>query len=124
MATGKRAGGTTGAASGGRYGWWLKGALLVLAALGLARWYWADPIEGYGAAATAYAAKTACSCRHIGGRSLDSCTDDLLPGMGLLMIGEEGTNRVSASVPFVAETTVQYREGQGCRFVEGGPDQD
>ena len=118
MATGKRASGT----AAGRYGWWLKGVLLVLVTLGLARWYWAEPIEGYGTAATAYAAKTACSCRHIGGRSLDSCTGDLLPGMGMLMIGEDA-NRVSASVPFIAEATAEYHDGQGCRFVEGGPDQ-
>ncbi|APE27570.1 hypothetical protein BMF35_a0741 [Aurantiacibacter gangjinensis] len=78
-------------------------------------WYYAEPIRGYSQTATAYAAKNACSCRHIGGRALDSCKDDLLPGMGLVFLGEdEAQQSVTARIPLVASTTAQHREGFGC----------
>ncbi|MCZ8170512.1 MAG: hypothetical protein O9272_02115, partial [Brevundimonas sp.] len=46
---------------------------LALAVLGgLLAWFW-QPLSGYAHAGAAYGARVACSCRFVGGRSLDDC---------------------------------------------------
>lgn len=94
---------------------WLK--LLVFLALiggGLA-WYFSNQISGYSQTATGYAAKTACSCRYVGGRELGQCKEDLMPAMQVLWLSEDTEQHsVSASVPLVESTTATYREGYGC----------
>ncbi len=94
---------------------WLKLlALMVLIAGGLA-WYYGDIIDGYAQAGTGYAAKTACSCRFIGGREMGQCKDDLMPGMAAIWLSEDDAAKsVTASVPLVESTTATYREGYGC----------
>lgn len=65
--------------------------------------------------AVAFGARTACSCRHVSNRSLDDCQKDLGPGMGLVWLSEEESDRsVTASVPLLASETATYRRGWGC----------
>ncbi|MFC3099797.1 hypothetical protein [Altererythrobacter lauratis] len=97
-----------------RGGWaiWVLGALLVA---GLAAWQWGEPVRAQAEVATAYGARTACSCRHLGGRDLASCKGDFLPGMEAVFLSEDADAKsVTARVPLVASATAQYREGFGC----------
>ena len=108
MATAKQAGDTR------RMGW-LKYAIAIAAVMGGAVWFYGEAIAGYSQASTAYAAKYACSCRYLGGRSVAQCSEDLLPGMGALWMSEdEAQASVTATVPLVESTTATYREGYGC----------
>ncbi|MEO0058267.1 MAG: hypothetical protein RIT17_1743 [Pseudomonadota bacterium] len=96
-----------------RYGLWL----LALIALGLggAAWAFREPINGYGSIASAYSARVACSCRFVGGRSLDDCGKDKLAGMEAVTLVEDAAAKsVTARFPLVAEATATYREGYGC----------
>lgn len=113
MATGKTggmAGGRTG--SGGSWKGW---ALALLALAGLGMWYQGEAIGGQAQAATAYGARTACSCRHLGGRELGSCQDDFVPGMWAVILTEDATEKsVTATVPLVSSDTARLRDGFGC----------
>ncbi|RPF71345.1 hypothetical protein [Aurantiacibacter spongiae] len=108
MATAKRAGSRRGGA-------WFKALLLVSAVLAGTFWYYRAPIMGLSAAGTAYGAKNACSCRFIAGRSLSSCKDDFIDGMGAIWLSQdEEAKSVTAYVPLVASNTATWREGYGC----------
>ena len=90
-------------------------ALVLLVAGAAAWWTWGETVSGYAAAGTGYGAKTACSCRYIGGRDLESCEADFVPGMGMVMLSEdEAEQSVTARVPLVDSATAQYHEGFGC----------
>ena len=96
-----------------RWGLWL----LALIALGLggAAWAFRAPIQGYGTIASAYSARVACSCRFVGGRSLEDCAKDKLAGMEAVTLRESvEAKSVTARFPLVAEATATYREGYGC----------
>ncbi len=94
---------------------WLNIILGTGAAIIVLWWLLGDNARAKAEAGTGYAAKTACSCRHISGRELDNCREDFLPGMGLIMLSEDTEERsVTASVPLIASKTAQYRDGFGC----------
>lgn len=94
---------------------WLKVLLFFALIAGGSWWYFQEPIAGYTQVGTGYAAKYACSCRHIGGRDLGQCKDDLLPAMAALWLSEDAAEQsVTASVPLVQSATATYREGAGC----------
>ena len=96
-----------------RYGLWLL-ALIALGAGG-AVWAFREPIDGYGTIGSAYAARVACSCRFVAGRSLEDCAKDKLPGMEAVTLRDDPEAKsVTARFPLVAETTATYREGYGC----------
>lgn len=62
-----------------------------------------------------YGAHVVCSCRYIGGRDMESCYNDYEPGMELIRMHEdEAEKRITASVPFIASRSAQFREGLGC----------
>ncbi len=62
-----------------------------------------------------YGAHIACSCRYIAGRSLDSCTKDFEPGMGVVSLSDDPENkRIAASVPFLAHAVAERRGTFGC----------
>ena len=98
---------------GGR--WWAWALALVAAVLvGLFAWYRA-PIAGYTETSVAYAARVGCSCRFVGGRSLEDCEKDRLEGMELVGLSEDAEAKsVTASFPLLASDTASYREGYGC----------
>jgi hypothetical protein len=91
----------------------LAGLALVLAAL----WFSAPgtQLRGDAVAGVAYAARVACSCRYVAGRSLADCRKDKLAGMEMLTLSEDAATRsVTASVPLIARDTARFREGSGC----------
>lgn len=93
---------------------WLAWAALGLIAAGL--WF-REPIGGYAVTGAAYAAHVGCSCRHIGGRPLESCRADFERGMGMITLSEKVEERsVTARFPLLSTQTATYREGWGCQL--------
>jgi hypothetical protein len=88
------------------------GLAVIVAGLG---WYYGPDVHAQAVAGTAYGARVACSCRHVGGRGLEDCRKDFEPGMGLVSLSEDPDEKsVTASVPLIASQTAIYREGYGC----------
>jgi len=76
-------------------------------------------ITGYADVGTSYAARVACSCRFVAGRSLEDCEKDKLGGMELVSLSEDtGAQSVTASFPLVTANTATLREGYGCVLEE------
>jgi len=72
-------------------------------------------ITGYGQAGASYAARVACSCRYIGGRSIGDCAKDKLAGMELVRLSDDPKSMsVTATFPLVTSQTATFREGYGC----------
>ena len=91
---------------------WTAGVLVVLLALWAA---FGSAALGYARAGTAYGARVACSCRFVGGRSLEDCTKDKLNGMELVTLSDDREAKsVTARMLFFASDTATYREGYGC----------
>jgi hypothetical protein len=91
---------------------WLVLAVLLAALV----WFW-KPLNGYAIAGASYGARIACSCRYLGGRSLDDCRKDFEPGMELVMLSEDSAAKsVTARFPLLARQTATYRDGEGCRL--------
>lgn len=89
--------------------------LLVAALIAAALWAYRAPIQGYAGVSTSYAARVACSCRFVGGRTLEDCAKDKLAGMELVSLSENvDAESVTASIPFVDSVTAAKREGYGC----------
>ena len=87
------------------------GAIVLVAAL---VWF-RTPLGGYAAAGAAYGARVACACRFVGGRSLDDCRKDFVPGMALVMLSEDAKAKsVTARIPLISRQTARIREGEGC----------
>ncbi len=108
MATAKQGG------RGGK-GRWGTTLLALLAAGAAAYWYWGNNMRGQARAATAFGAKTACSCRYVAGRELSSCKGDFVPGMETVFLSDdEDDQSVTAYVPLVSSSSARYREGFGC----------
>ncbi|MFC4294017.1 hypothetical protein ACFO0A_02965 [Novosphingobium tardum] len=73
------------------------------------------PLAGYAGVGTAYAARVGCSCRFVGGRSLEDCAKDFEPGMEMVSLSEDGAARsVTASFPLIRSDTATFHEGWGC----------
>jgi hypothetical protein len=90
---------------------WLFAAI---SAAGLFAVFW-PAIAGYARTGTAYGARVACSCRFVGGRSLEDCRKDFEPGMELVSLSEDAKAKsVTARFALVYGQTASYREGEGC----------
>lgn len=90
------------------------GGLLALATAA-ALFAYRAPLQGYASAGTAYAARVACSCRFVAGRSLDDCARDKVAGMELVRLSEdEATRTVTASFPLVGSDSARLEPGYGC----------
>lgn len=95
--------------------------LLVLAIVGLAAaiWFNRAPIGGYADVGTSYAARVACSCRFVAGRSMEDCEKDKLGGMELVSLSDDvDAKSVTATFPLVTANTASLREGYGCVLEE------
>ncbi len=98
---------------------WLLAIAFVAVLLGAAWIAWGEGLRKTGATGSAYAARVACSCRFVAGRSLDDCAKDKLDGMGLISLSEDAAAKsVTASLPLIASDTATYRKGYGCLLQE------
>lgn len=71
--------------------------------------------KGQAKLGASYAAHVTCSCRYIAGRTLDSCTKDFEPGMGIISVADDEEHKsITASVPFLAHSVAQRRGDFGC----------
>lgn len=62
-----------------------------------------------------YTARVACSCRYIEGRDMASCETDKEPGTEIVSMRDDpDSERVFASVPFLAEAAAEKRGDFGC----------
>jgi len=87
--------------------------------LGALGWTYRVPILGYSSAGAAYSAHVVCSCRHIGGRSLQDCKKDRISGMELISLSEDTQAKsVTARFPLLGPQTAIYRKGYGCVLQE------
>tara|TARA_B100000678_G_scaffold250966_1_gene226061 strand:- start:78 stop:491 length:414 start_codon:yes stop_codon:yes gene_type:complete len=91
-------------------------AVLVLLSVGAIGWFAnRAAIHGYAVTGASYAARVACSCRYVGGRSIGDCAKDKIAGMELVRLSDDPeTKSVTATFPLVASQTATYREGYGC----------
>ena len=72
-------------------------------------------MKAYSQTGSAYAARVVCSCRYVGGRSLEDCKKDLEPGMEIVSLTDlPDQQRVEASVPLLASDSATLRPGSGC----------
>ena len=97
----------------GRVSTWLM--VLIVGAIAAIGYAYRAPIDGYANVGSAYAARVACSCRFVAGRSLEDCEKDKLAGMELVILDDDtATKSVTARFPLVATHTATYRQGYGC----------
>lgn len=90
------------------------GILLAVLAVALLAIFWST-LRSYAVAGAALGARTACSCRYVGGRELASCRKDFEPGMGLVTLSEDADAKsVTARFPMLARETATFRQGEGC----------
>lgn len=83
--------------------------------LGVLGWFYRAPILGYTGAGASYSAHVVCSCRYIGGRSLEDCKKDRLSGMELVSLSEDEEGKsITARYPLLPPTVATYRKGYGC----------
>lgn len=88
---------------------------MIALALVVLGWFYRTPILGYTGAGSSYSAHVVCSCRYIGGRSLDDCKKDRLDGMELVSLSDdENAKSVTARYPLLPSVTATYRKGYGC----------
>ena len=86
----------------------------LLAVTALIGWFRA-PIMGYAGAGAAYGARVTCSCRYLGGRSLEDCRKDFLPRMALIRLSEDAEAKaITARFPLLASHTARLKPGYGC----------
>ncbi|ABC64783.1 hypothetical protein [Erythrobacter litoralis] len=94
---------------------WPWALLFVLLAAGAAFAWYRTPITGYAQVSSAYAARVACSCRFVAGRTMEDCAKDKLGGMELVSLSEdEEEQSVTASFLLLASDTARLRDGYGC----------
>jgi len=78
--------------------------------------YWA-PVRGLSVTAASYGARVGCSCRYVGGRTLDDCHKDMERQIRWVSLSEDAeTKSVTATFPLLARQTATYREGWGCQL--------
>ncbi|MEZ6022953.1 MAG: hypothetical protein R3C16_05970 [Hyphomonadaceae bacterium] len=98
---------------------WLGVAIVLIGALAWGAWSMRGQYA-YAQIAAGYTAKQTCSCRHVSGRTLDSCMSDLPEDARTSINVREEGNTVRASVLGVISAEATYEEGYGCRFANEG----
>lgn len=92
----------------------LGGVAALLIALGFAA---RGPIA-YAQIATSYAAKQTCSCRHISGRTSESCLNDFpADARSQLSVSEEGESVRASALFGLFKAEAVYEDGFGCRIL-------
>jgi hypothetical protein len=96
--------------------------LLAAALLGLIVLAWAwRPLTASAVTAASYGARVACPCRFIAGRTLQSCREEIEPGLGWVMLSDDDQARsITARIPLLAKQTATFRPGDGCQLEKWG----
>lgn len=90
--------------------------VLVLAVVAGLVWGW-GPARRYGVTGASYGARVDCSCRYLGGRSLNDCHKDMEGAVAWVSLSEDpAAHSVTASYPLVASQTATFHEGWGCQL--------
>lgn len=98
--------------------WVIGGLVFVAIVISSVVWAMQDDLA-YANTATGYVAKTTCSCRHVSGRDLESCMNDLPADARSAITVTEDANTVRATVLFGAISSQSvYEDGFGCRIVD------
>jgi len=93
-------------------GYGLAGLLVLV--LALIAWNWPD-LKAQAAAGSAYGARIGCSCRYVQGRGMESCREDMEPGMAMVRLDDDpAAQAVTGSVPLMAQRTARLMPGFGC----------
>ncbi len=97
---------------------------VVIGALGFAAWHFVLREQvAFAQVATAYVAKQACSCRHVAGRSLESCLGDFTQDISQLDVRDTlsaGRPAVTASALGLVSETAAYQPAMGCSLQPKG----
>ena len=97
---------------------WIVVLLVLVAGLAGGAWAGRDQVT-YARIATGYAAKQTCSCRHVSGRTMDSCVADFPEDARQAITVTENGDRVHASVLFGLISADATLDGDyGCRVVD------
>lgn len=101
--------------SGQRSRTWTYSLLALVLIVATAGWYFRAPIRGLTTTGAAFAARTACACRYVAGRTLEDCKKDFEPGMAVVFLSDDEAGKaVTGWVPLLASDTARYRDGFGC----------
>ncbi|MEM6474665.1 MAG: hypothetical protein AAF687_00715 [Pseudomonadota bacterium] len=93
--------------------------LLIVVGIAVAVYLNRATINGYADVGTSYAARVACSCRFVAGRSLEDCEKDKLSGMELVTLTDDvEAKSVTARFPLVTSNTATFKKGYGCVLEE------
>ena len=99
-----------------RFDWKLAAVAVLFLLFLFCWWHWSEWRHRAWIAA-GFGARVACSCRHVEGRSLESCRRDFadLKGMGLVHLADrEADKGVDARVPLFAHRSARLVPGFGC----------
>lgn len=89
-------------------------AALLAIVLALIAWNWPG-LKAQAEAGSAYGARIGCSCRYVQGRGMESCREDMEPGMAMVRLDDDpAAQAVTGSVPLMAQRTARLRPGFGC----------
>jgi hypothetical protein len=89
-------------------------AALLALAVALIAWNWPH-LKAQAAAGSAYGARIGCSCRYVQGRGMESCREDMEPGMAMVQLDDDPAEKaVTGSVPLMAQRTARLKPGFGC----------
>lgn len=89
--------------------------VVALALVGFLVWNW-GVWRARAQVGAAYGARVACGCRHIEGRSIESCAADAAggPSPSVSLTDSPEEKAVTASVPMLASRTARFKPGFGC----------
>ena len=97
--------------------WLIAGAAILVALIAGGVYAGREPYA-YARVATAYAAKQACSCLHVSGRTMASCMAEFPQDARGQFSVTSNANRVHASVLFNAiSADAVYEDAYGCRLL-------
>lgn len=98
-------------------------AAVLIGAIGAAFWhFWLAGQVSFARNATAYGAKSVCSCLHVSGLPLDECKAGFTQDVSMVKFAQErvdGREGVTASVlGGLVSATARHEPGLGCTLVE------
>jgi hypothetical protein len=103
----------------GRKHWiWIGALVALIAVVGATAWGLKDDVA-YARIATGYAAKQTCSCVHVSGRALESCTADFPEEAREQLTVTQDANITRASVLFGAiSAEARFDDAFGCTILD------